>query len=242
MAIRGFVAAAEWLTAIAAGYTAARDCRSPADGACSVGGRGNDRFEMPHVAAARQSVADRAGGDRFDVGSSLRSAWAAILLLRAVRKQAKRPILRRPAQTVEPQKMLNPSEQSTDPNPTHLSRRSLLSGVGLSAAACAVAASPVAVARAAADGPNESNPFRFGMNTSTLRGQKLPIAELVELVAKAGYQAIEPWVSELEDHVHRGGSLKDLGKRIRDLGLTVESSIALFRMDRRRRRPAGKGS
>ena len=103
----------------------------------------------------------------------------------------------------------------------------LLSGAGLSAAACAVAASPVARAagRCAAKCPNESSPFRFGMNTSTLRGQKLPIAELVEVIAKAGFQAIEPWISELDDHVHRGGSLKDLGKKIRDLGLTVESSI-----------------
>lgn len=100
----------------------------------------------------------------------------------------------------------------------------LLSAAGLSAAACAVAASPVA--RAADNVPaNESSPFRFGMNTSTLRGQKLPISELVEVIAKAGFQAIEPWISELDDHVHRGGSLKDLGKKIRDLGLTVESSI-----------------
>jgi len=121
--------------------------------------------------------------------------------------------------------MPNSSEQPAEKNQTHLSRRSLLSCVGLSAAACAVAASPVAVSRAAADAPNDSSPFRFGLNTSTLRGQKLPIAELVELVAKAGFQAIEPWISELEDHVHRGGSLKDLGKKIRDLGLTVESSI-----------------
>jgi 2-keto-myo-inositol isomerase len=54
----------------------------------------------------------------------------------------------------------------------------------------------------------------------------LPITELIYLVAKAGYQAIEPWVSELEDHVRRGGTLKDLRKRIRDRGLKVVSAIA----------------
>jgi sugar phosphate isomerase/epimerase len=100
----------------------------------------------------------------------------------------------------------------------------------MSAAACAVAASPLAVSQAATDSPargtpSDANPFRFGMNTATLRGQKLPIAELVEVVAKAGFQAIEPWISELEEHSRRGGSLKDLGKKIRDLGMTVESSI-----------------
>jgi sugar phosphate isomerase/epimerase len=67
--------------------------------------------------------------------------------------------------------------------------------------------------------------FRIGLNTSTLRGQKLPLANLVDLAAKAGYQALEPWVSELEDHVKHGGSLADLGKRAQDLGLTVVSAI-----------------
>ncbi len=68
-------------------------------------------------------------------------------------------------------------------------------------------------------------PFRIGLNTSTLQGQKLPLADLVDVAAKAGYQALEPWVRELEDHVKRGGSLADLGKRAQDLGLTVVSAI-----------------
>ncbi len=68
-------------------------------------------------------------------------------------------------------------------------------------------------------------PFRIGLNTSTVKGQKLPLSDLVDLAAKAGYQSLEPWVSELEDHVKRGGSLADLGKRAQDLGLTVVSAI-----------------
>jgi sugar phosphate isomerase/epimerase len=56
-------------------------------------------------------------------------------------------------------------------------------------------------------------------------GQKLDLVELVEIAAKAGYQAIEPWISELENHVKAGGNLKVLGQRIRDRGLTVESAI-----------------
>jgi sugar phosphate isomerase/epimerase len=70
-----------------------------------------------------------------------------------------------------------------------------------------------------------TEPFGYCLNTSTLMGQKLDIVELVEITAKAGYQAIEPWISELEHYVKAGGNLKVLGQRIRDRGLTVESAI-----------------
>src|SRR6185437_7821585 len=68
-------------------------------------------------------------------------------------------------------------------------------------------------------------PFRYGLNTATLMGQKLSIVEEVEIASRAGYQAIEPWVRELDQYVKGGGSLKDLGKRIADRGLRVESAI-----------------
>ena len=67
--------------------------------------------------------------------------------------------------------------------------------------------------------------MQIGLNTATIRGQKLPLAETVELAGKAGFQALEPWIDELEAHVRSGGSLKDLGKRIQDLGMTVVSAI-----------------
>jgi sugar phosphate isomerase/epimerase len=68
-------------------------------------------------------------------------------------------------------------------------------------------------------------PFGYCLNTSTISGQKLDIVELVEVAAKAGYQAIEPWVRELDEYAKKGGNLKDLAQRIRDRGLTVESAI-----------------
>jgi sugar phosphate isomerase/epimerase len=95
--------------------------------------------------------------------------------------------------------------------------------VGLAGAA--VAASVTAPgATAPAEGPGPE-PFRYCLNTSTLRGQKLPIVETVEIAAKAGYQGLEPWISELEQHIRAGGSLKELGDRLRDRGLAVESAI-----------------
>lgn len=98
-----------------------------------------------------------------------------------------------------------------------LSRREALT---LSAAAVATAALS---SRAPAAGPAE--PFGYSLNTSTIRGQKVPIADAAKLAARAGYNAIEPWLFELHDHVKRGGNLKDLGKQVADLGLKVESSI-----------------
>ncbi|MCS6863120.1 MAG: TIM barrel protein, partial [Abditibacteriales bacterium] len=78
---------------------------------------------------------------------------------------------------------------------------------------------------AAAEGRPKSEPFRYCLNTSTIRGQKLSLVQEIEIAAQAGYHGIEPWMREIEDYVRAGGSLKDLAQRIKDLGLTVESAI-----------------
>ena len=63
------------------------------------------------------------------------------------------------------------------------------------------------------------------MNTATIRGQKIGIVKEIQVTAKAGYDAIEPWVDSIEDYVKNGGTPKDLKNRIKDSGLTVESAI-----------------
>lgn len=70
-----------------------------------------------------------------------------------------------------------------------------------------------------------NEPFGYCLNTSTLSGQNLGIVKLVEIVAGAGFSAIEPWLRELDAYADSGGSLDDLRKRIADAGLTVESAI-----------------
>jgi sugar phosphate isomerase/epimerase len=67
--------------------------------------------------------------------------------------------------------------------------------------------------------------YKYCFNTSTIRGQKLPLADVIDLVADAGYQAIEPWMNEIQAYVDGGGSLPDLKKRTADRGLSVESAI-----------------
>jgi len=71
-------------------------------------------------------------------------------------------------------------------------------------------------------------PFGYCLNTSTIKGQGLGIVEEIEVAAKAGYAGIEPWVAELDAYVEKGGSLDDLGRRIADLGLSVENLIGFF--------------
>jgi sugar phosphate isomerase/epimerase len=72
-------------------------------------------------------------------------------------------------------------------------------------------------------------PFSYCFNTSTIRGQKLSLDREIEITAKAGYHSIEPWVNKIHEYVRSGESLKDLRKRIIDIGLTVESAIAFSR-------------
>ena len=83
--------------------------------------------------------------------------------------------------------------------------------------------------------------FRYCLNTATIRGQKLPILKSAELVAKAGYDAIDPWIDELDRHVSEGGTLESLGRDIKSLGLEVPSAIGFFEWcvdDETRRRKA----
>ena len=109
----------------------------------------------------------------------------------------------------------------------NLSRRQMLAcaGAGLGAGAASVFGSTVTApaAEVAPAAPHE--PFRYCLNTGTIRGFKLPFVEEVELAAQAGYTGIEPWLDNVNRYVETGGSLPDLKKRLGDRGLTVEGAI-----------------
>src|SRR5690554_5264076 len=90
---------------------------------------------------------------------------------------------------------------------TNLSRRELLTMA--SAGAAAATLSGVTVASQTADKPS----FKYCLNTSTIRGQNLTVPQQIDVTAKAGYDAIEPWIGDLRKYVDEGGSLADLRKR-----------------------------
>lgn len=113
--------------------------------------------------------------------------------------------------------------KATPPSTPQVTRRQALAGASL-----AIGAATLGAAEATADepGPTASvKDFGFCLNTSTLRGQNLSLVELIELAASVGYDAIEPWIDDLEKHERAGHTLADAAKRIQDHGLRVASAI-----------------
>jgi 2-keto-myo-inositol isomerase len=96
----------------------------------------------------------------------------------------------------------------------------------MATAALAVgAASSTAAAAPRRSRRTDEEPFGYCFNTSTVRGQKLAFDEQVELTARAGYDAIEPWIRDIQAFVDKGGNLDKIRSRIEQLGITVESAI-----------------
>ncbi len=108
--------------------------------------------------------------------------------------------------------------------PGMLSRRQAITTTGLLAGAAVLAGKSV-LPGAPAQPETPGDPFRFCLNTATLRGHKLGIVKEIEVAAAAGYDGIEPWVESVQQYAQAGGSLSDLRKRLSDAGLTVEGAI-----------------
>ncbi len=73
------------------------------------------------------------------------------------------------------------------------------------------------------ESPDE--PFGYSLNTSTIRGAALPLDQELQIAAAASFQAVEPWIEEIENYVKAGGTLRDLRRQIEDLGLTVAGAV-----------------
>ena len=101
------------------------------------------------------------------------------------------------------------------------SRRSFIAALAATGGAAALPG--VTCAQTPKMSPVDS--FRFALNTATLRGYKLPLAEQIDLAAQAGYTGIEPWVADIAKAEENGVSLADLKKRCADAGLAVISAI-----------------
>ncbi|MGA2248325.1 MAG: sugar phosphate isomerase/epimerase family protein [Verrucomicrobiota bacterium] len=108
-----------------------------------------------------------------------------------------------------------------------ISRRAALTKAGCLAGAVFTAGklSSPAFAAEASSAAKPPRPFLFSLNMATIQGQKLGIEKEVQVAGAAGYDAIEPWISSLDDFVKAGGKPADLKKQISDAGLAVESAI-----------------
>lgn len=110
---------------------------------------------------------------------------------------------------------------------TPVNRRGFMAAVAGAGAALAVrpaaAQAPVPAPKRYQQGVS---PWPLSLNTSTIRPASL--ADKIRVAAEAGWDAIEPWVSELEEYEKGGGDLKALGKEIKDRGLFVPNIIGLW--------------
>ncbi|HOH31701.1 MAG TPA: sugar phosphate isomerase/epimerase [Candidatus Hydrogenedentes bacterium] len=70
------------------------------------------------------------------------------------------------------------------------------------------------------------SPWPLVLNTSTIRPASLE--DKLRVTAEAGWDGIEPWINELEDYEKNGGNLRELGQRIKDMGLYVPNIIGLW--------------
>lgn len=107
------------------------------------------------------------------------------------------------------------------------SRRELLVG-GMAAAALPAVGLASVRSSCTVPKPTDDKPFPVSLNTATLRGHKLPITEVIDIAAEAGYHGIEPWPDELDRFVEQGGKLSDLKRRLADHGLAVTGAIAFY--------------
>ena len=69
-------------------------------------------------------------------------------------------------------------------------------------------------------------PFRFCLNTSTIRGQNPGLLKSIEIAAKAGYDGMELWINDINDYLKQGNSIQSLAKFISRKGIVVENLIS----------------
>lgn len=64
--------------------------------------------------------------------------------------------------------------------------------------------------------PKAESKIHFCLNTSTIRGQKLSLAEMIETSSKAGFDGMEIWINEIEAYLASGKSLGSLKTLLED--------------------------
>lgn len=100
-----------------------------------------------------------------------------------------------------------------------LTRRNLLKTASLASLASAIPS----VGFSKQDKLN--SPFRFCLNTSTIRGQNPGLLKYIDIASKAGYDGIELWVDDVKQYLSEGNSAGTLKQYITDRNVKVENAI-----------------
>ena len=68
-------------------------------------------------------------------------------------------------------------------------------------------------------------PIRISLNTSTLLHYKLPADVQIDMVADAGFDGIELWMSDIKSFLEKGGSTAQLREKLQARNLVLENII-----------------
>lgn len=107
-----------------------------------------------------------------------------------------------------------------------LSRRRLLAVSGATFGAALLSGGRTEAMSSKPAGTLGARPFKFCLNASTIRGQKVGLAKEIDIAAQAGYSGIEPWIQTIQEYIKAGGKLADIRQQVEDRGLTVEGAIS----------------
>ncbi|MDB5004941.1 MAG: sugar phosphate isomerase/epimerase [Mucilaginibacter sp.] len=100
-------------------------------------------------------------------------------------------------------------------------RRQALQTLGLTAGAALLNTSVSAMSTT----KKTNAAFKYSLNMSTIRGQKLGFIKELQVAAKAGFTSVEIWMDTFQTYLHNGGSTSEAKKIIAGLGITVENAI-----------------
>ena len=68
--------------------------------------------------------------------------------------------------------------------------------------------------------------FRFCLNTSTIKGQNPGLLQCIDIAAKAGYDGIELWISDIKKYLQQGNSPESLASYLSSKNIMVEDAIS----------------
>lgn len=71
----------------------------------------------------------------------------------------------------------------------------------------------------------EASKFSFCLNASTLRAQTQDVTKFIDIAARAGYDSIELWVTDIKTYLNENKSIKSLKKLISDNKISVANAI-----------------
>lgn len=71
----------------------------------------------------------------------------------------------------------------------------------------------------------QESQFKYCLNPSTIRGQKLGIIRDIEIAARAGYDGVELWVNDIMAYLQEGKTIPSLRKHLQDSNLKFENAI-----------------